>query len=216
MQHTQRQLAELERKAPGLESPDQFRKELQDVAEMLNAFARLYDYLDQLNELRANLSAEPDAEEWQNTILDFRRQLRQLKPTDEPAVYQQLEQKLAEAVKTLEEHAPQRSLTKGKGLPGISELRTLLDPSPGTLQRELLNNPSQAETRLQWFFYGSYVIAVLLLAWAGFEKLYVARPDFGMTPSSDYFSLLLWGFGAEATRASIIELIQGRSASDSK
>ncbi|MCP4398329.1 MAG: hypothetical protein GY801_13655 [bacterium] len=49
MQHTQRQLDELERKAPGLESPDLFRKELQDVAEMLNFFARLYGYLEQLN-----------------------------------------------------------------------------------------------------------------------------------------------------------------------
>lgn len=216
VQHARRQLDELGRKAPGLESPEQFRKELQNVTDLLNSFARLYDYLDQLNGLRGNLSGEPDAEEWQDKILDFRRQLRQLKPTDDPAVFQQLEDELVEAVKTLEERAPQRSMTKGKGLPGISEIRALLEPSPGTLQHGLLNQPSKAETRLQWFFYGTYVIAVLLLAWAGFEKLYVARSDFGVTPSSDYFPLLLWGFGAEATRASIIELIQGRDVSEVK
>lgn len=214
IQDAQRRLEDLERKAANFESPDNLREQLQNVADQINRFAELYAYLEQLNELRGGLSDETQEKTWQDKILDFRNQLRKLKPTDDPSIYQQLEEGLAEAVKTLQESIPEASGVKGKGIPGVREIRALLDPSPGTLPRGLLDQPSKAETRLQWFFYGTYAIAVLLLAWAGFEKLYVARPDFGLSPSSDYFSLLLWGFGVEATRASIIELIQGRGASE--
>jgi len=209
----QRQLEDLERKAAGFESPDTLREQLQSVAGQINDVARLYAHLDQLEELLERLAGESDEEEWQGKFFAFRQDLRQLKPGDDPS---QLKTDLTEAIKTLEKRTPQRSLAKGKGIPGMNEVLALLEPLPGTLQAGLITEPSKAETRLQWFTYGTYAIAILLLAWAGFEKLYVARPDFGITPSSDYFSLLLWGFGSEATRASIIELIQGRGASDSK
>lgn len=216
VQHTQRQLEDLEWKATGFESPDNLREQLQDVTGQINRFAELYAYLEQLKELRSKLSDEANEKTWQANILDFRNQLRKLKPTDELSLYQQLEESLSEAVKALRERIPEESGMKAKGIPGVSEIRALLEPLPGILRSDLITDPSKAVTRLQWFTYGSYAIAILLLVWAGFEKLYVARPDFGVSPSSDYFSLLVWGFGAEATRAAIIGLIQGQGASESK
>jgi len=50
---------------------------------------------------------------------------------------------------------------------------------------------------------------VLLLAGAGFGELYVTRATFGSNAWGDYFSLLAWGFGAEATRAAITDLVRG-------
>ncbi|MEL6458578.1 MAG: hypothetical protein AAFQ91_10065 [Cyanobacteria bacterium J06621_15] len=49
----------------------------------------------------------------------------------------------------------------------------------------------------------SYAIAVALLAGAGFRQLYANQPIFGANDWSDYFSLLAWGFVAEATRDAI-------------
>jgi hypothetical protein len=56
---------------------------------------------------------------------------------------------------------------------------------------------------------GSYVIAVVFLAGAGFRQLYVDQPTFGANPWKDYFALLAWGFGAEATRDAVTKVVQG-------
>jgi hypothetical protein len=43
---------------------------------------------------------------------------------------------------------------------------------------------------------------------SGFNQLYVENPTFGANPWKDYFALLAWGFGAEASRESIIKITQ--------
>jgi hypothetical protein len=61
---------------------------------------------------------------------------------------------------------------------------------------------------LEVFTWVSYAVAVALLAGAGFGELYFLKPTFGANAWGDYFSLLAWGFGAEATRASVADLIK--------
>jgi len=53
-----------------------------------------------------------------------------------------------------------------------------------------------------------YAIAVILLAGAGFGQLYVAQPTFGGNRWTDYFALLAWGFGAEATRDAVTKVVR--------
>ena len=54
----------------------------------------------------------------------------------------------------------------------------------------------------------SYGIAVVFLVGVGFNQLYNDKPTFGADPWKDYFALLAWGFGAEATRDAVTKVIQ--------
>ena len=63
--------------------------------------------------------------------------------------------------------------------------------------------------RLRWFTGVSYAIALLFLVGGGFSQLYVDNPTFGANPVKDYFALLAWGFGAEASRDAVTKMIQG-------
>ena len=63
--------------------------------------------------------------------------------------------------------------------------------------------------RLAVFAWGSVLLALLLLALVGFNELYANNPTFGAVWLTDYLALLAWGFGAEATRASVTSLVQG-------
>ncbi len=67
----------------------------------------------------------------------------------------------------------------------------------------------KSRRRLRQFTWLTYLIAVVLLAGAGFTELYVNVPTFGAKGWSDYFALLAWGFGAEATRAAVTDLVKG-------
>ncbi len=54
----------------------------------------------------------------------------------------------------------------------------------------------------------SYLIAIFLLGGAGFTQLYAVNNTFGVNGLTDYFALLAWGFGAEATRESVTKVLQ--------
>jgi hypothetical protein len=69
-------------------------------------------------------------------------------------------------------------------------------------------SPQQAAQNIYWFNWLSYAIAVGLLAGAGFGQLYVSQPMFGANGWSDYFTLLAWGFGAEATRDAVTKVVR--------
>jgi hypothetical protein len=62
---------------------------------------------------------------------------------------------------------------------------------------------------LRIFALVSYVVAIGLLAGAGFAELYVAQPTFGANPWQDYLALLIWGFGVEASRSAVVDMIRG-------
>ena len=44
---------------------------------------------------------------------------------------------------------------------------------------------------------------------AGFTEMYLKQATFGEKPFGDYFSLLAWGFGAEASREAIAKAVEG-------
>ncbi len=64
-----------------------------------------------------------------------------------------------------------------------------------------------AQIRQRMFTWFTFLVAVVLLAGTGFGELYYGNPTFGSW--EDYFALLAWGFGSEASRASITDMVKG-------
>lgn len=95
------------------------------------------------------------------------------------------------------------ALDAGAAVPGM-------EPVP-VVQSMLLSQhaPQQAAQRLQIFLYGSYGVLLVLLAGTGLNEVYGRNFTFGAQPFTDYLTLLLWGFGAEATRDSIVSTLRG-------
>lgn len=69
----------------------------------------------------------------------------------------------------------------------------------------LIPNPQQ---RLQVFSFAGYLTTIAFLAGTGFNQLYLQRPTFGADGLRDYFALLAWGFGAEATRSAVTNALR--------
>lgn len=66
-------------------------------------------------------------------------------------------------------------------------------------------NPNR---RLQVFSFAGYLTTIAFLAGTGFNQLYLQRPTFGADGLRDYFALLAWGFGAEATRSAVTNALR--------
>jgi hypothetical protein len=67
----------------------------------------------------------------------------------------------------------------------------------------------RSRMRLTLFRYSTYALALGLLVWMGFTELYAASATFGADGTKDYLVLFLWGFGAEATRSAVTEVVKG-------
>lgn len=61
-----------------------------------------------------------------------------------------------------------------------------------------------APLRLSLWTIAFYVIGMFMLLYVGLNELYLKDDDFGNF--ADYFSLVLWGFGSQATTAEIMKL----------
>ena len=94
-----------------------------------------------------------------------------------------------------------------KGLVGLIRPQ-LMAGLPQVRVHSLEDEALSARRRMRWFTWVTYGVAVVVLTLAGFVELYSARPDFGAKGVSDYFTLLAWGFGAEAARSAVADMIQ--------
>jgi hypothetical protein len=161
---------------------------------------------------------EDAAREWQPTVAALQARLAELAP-DDPATYLAVEGEVAAALEQVRALAPSlygdEAITRGAGdfafgLPkGLPQMESWLSGPPAIYVQSLPEKVAGARNRLRWFTLLTYAFAVIFLALAGFVELYGNRLDFGANGITDYFTLLVWGFGAEATRASIAEMVQG-------
>jgi hypothetical protein len=211
IQTLRRDLEDALRETPDMEGPHKLRERLDEVAQQINRYVRLQGQLDELNELRTRLPAD-QTEQWRLKAQSFQRRVHDLDPKDEQA-YDKLQKELEKAIGELAQQASQRrgvvktsleSTTRGLG----AKVLELLAPPPSA--REITTEATtDAGRRLRLFTWASYAIAVAMLAGAGFGELYVANATFGANAWGDYFALLAWGFGAEATRAAVTEMVHG-------
>jgi len=200
------------RDAPDLEGPNKLRERLETLAQQLNRYDRLKSRLSEANRVRAKLSPD-QGEAWRQKAIAWQCRFDALEPDDESG-YQTLLDELEAAI--AEMSALVQPVPVGVGMPiaGVGDVAMpmghglmTLPPSVRPWSQE--GDVDAARRRLQWFRWGSYAIAVALLAGAGFGEMYVARATFGASPWGDYFGLLAWGFGAEASRAAVTEVIHG-------
>lgn len=198
---------------PGVTGPQEFQQRLDRVAQAANRYLRLRDRADEIYRLGQTEAARLKA-------ADFQRRLGDLTWTADTDL-RALEQELEAAVTETRQAAPQPQAAEtfrdagatafslgGAKTPGaVSSAIGWLLGAPAVSAQTPAQQAQQAQQRLNWFTLISYAVAVLLLAGAGFGELYVARAEFGASPWGDYFALLAWGFGAEAARASVTEML---------
>jgi hypothetical protein len=209
VQTVRRHLEDAVREAPDLDSPRQLRDRLEELAQQLNRYIQLQTKMKQLSNLLTQLPAD-QAVLWQPKVQSLERQMDSLQASDltkETNLQTEVEGALAEITQLVLQQ--EGTGATAKGLPKLGLTMPLLAPAPSVSSLTWEERASGASQRLKAFTSGSYVIAVVFLAGAGFNQLYVDQPTFGANPWKDYFALLAWGFGAEATRDAVTKVVQG-------
>jgi hypothetical protein len=214
VQAVRSQLENANRQAADKETTQKFREELDNLRQQIAWYNQSQAKLEQFNNLRNELTKlVPEKDEsLSRQSKSFQNELDRLSPNDREAI-EEWENKVDNAIDELDrEIITQQSSTGTRGnqittrnanyttpltLPNLVPEVTPVQPSP-----------QQAAQNIYWFNWLSYAIAVGLLAGAGFGQLYVSQPMFGANGWSDYFTLLAWGFGAEATRDAVTKVVR--------
>jgi hypothetical protein len=215
-QTVQQDLEDALRDLPELEGPDQLRDRLQELGADINRHIRLESKMHQLGELIAQ-APEGQAVLWQGRMQGMQQEMVALQPPDlkqEQNLLTQVDAAIAEVTQLVYSQPGQQGVKQVGLVPPATPL--LVAPAPTVRALIPDGQISNAGKRLRWFTQASYAIALLFLAGAGFNELYVDRPTFGANPWRDYFSLLAWGFGAEATRDAVTRVMQGWGVPGSK
>ncbi|MCF3588298.1 hypothetical protein L2E68_02165 [Planktothrix agardhii 1029] len=189
--------------APELETPEQFRERLEKIYQQMNQLV----LENQKQDLKALIAEIPLDK--RNSILPQFQQLEAKIAAESPANFTQFKCLTAELndlkvqVEQFDDQPSSRSAIS-KNLLGSGGISS----PPQT--RSTISTPetTKAGVRLKLFTGTSYAIAVIFLAGAGFSQLYIDNPTFGANPWKDYFALMAWGFGAEATRDAITKVVQ--------
>ncbi|MBV6627681.1 MAG: hypothetical protein KI793_32950 [Rivularia sp. (in: Bacteria)] len=212
VQTLNRYLEDAIRDAPDLESPNKLRDRLEDLASQINSYYQLKDKIKHLKKLQDYLPNDQTIT-WQSRIQYIEERVRKLQPSD-LTKDTNLQADTDAAIDEITKLVSQDSDTgvTAKGLP--QQGSTLIPPAPSVSVSQIEKKLEQksifgAKKRLQAFKLISYGIAVVFLAGVGFNQLYNDQPTFGADPWKDYFALLAWGFGAEATRDAVTKVIQG-------
>ncbi|CDM93356.1 hypothetical protein [Limnospira fusiformis] len=192
--------------APELEGPPQLREKLEAIAKQINSYAPLKKDIEELQK-RLPVETDDDQKPLAAIIRQLDRQVDRLTPMElqkDETVGRQLEQLKVQ----VDEQSLAESDLVSKGLGFMSGLSLVALPPATHYNASWSEQAVSANLRIRAFVWTSYVLAVVLLAGAGFTELYVANSTFGANPSRDYFTLMAWGFGAEATRDAIAKVVQ--------
>jgi hypothetical protein len=214
------QLDSINKGRPSQDSPGQVRKALQEVQIQLNNYLLAKTQLDEFSELTNQVPYEAGDEEkyWKNEALTLQRLLYNLSPTDIESYHKWQDDIRSQTEQLVEDIRNLKSRPSNTFLGNISRTinnpthPNLLEPVPDIFPDQIDTNTNKRErlsrNRLFVFNSLSYAIAIFLLGNAGFTQLYLANGTFGAKGVIDYFSLLAWGFGAEATRETVARVLQ--------
>ena len=206
-----RDVATALRDAPDLANPDQLRTRLESQGERINRYEKLSTLLEGMYELLKDVDPD-EAEVWENKAGQWQSRLDALSP-DDVATYDALLNEVAVAIEEIKQLPVSGAPMGGPAQPrGMGLPRPMRAPLGLPLPVRPLSDEGElqaARRNLRLFTWVSYGLAWLLLAGAGFGELYVSRATFGANAWADYFALLAWGFGAEASRQAITEVIRG-------
>ncbi|MFZ5909171.1 MAG: hypothetical protein ACOYYU_04065 [Chloroflexota bacterium] len=195
------------KQAPTKDKTDLVRDELEKVNKQAKGYDDISNAIDKFYKMVNKLQKDSEKAEWRKIAEKLEESLNEADPNQPlTEIKNQVENKMAELEKLL----PSVDEQSGRGLnltgrKAIIENREIDAIGINVVQ----NETSQSDIRQKIFLGASFVIGVVLLAGAGFGELYVTPDTFGSNPWGDYFSLLAWGFGAEATRNAIAGLVEG-------
>ena len=195
------------RELPDLEGPHQLRDRLDVLAQQINRFFQLQGKIKQLNGLTDQLLPKQKVL-WQPKVKSWEQQIESLQPADSAEssrLQTEVDGAIAELTQLIVEQSPTAAVSKG------AATVPFMAPAPAARSLTWEEQGVKAGKQLRLFTWTSYAIALLFLTGTGFNQVYVDNPTFGANPWKDYFTLLAWGFGAEATRDSITKMLQGWS-----
>ena len=208
-------LENIKRQTADKENPEQLRKELNDLRQQLVRYLGGEAKLERFDNLRNELTGSAQQEQALRDISQYLQQeLNNLSPTELEA-FQRWEQEIDNELKQLDQAIKQQQISNNEAQSnlsitsrGVSSTYPARLPNPVPDVQPLQLNPVGSARNLFLFQLLSYTIAIFLLAGAGFRQLYVTQPTFGANLWTDYFALLAWGFGAEATRDAVTKTIR--------
>lgn len=205
-------LSDLIANAPSEPAPQAMREATQRLTARLADYQRLDAKLQTLESLRSLLRPELETS---FTLLcgDLRARLEDLRPeaADAAALGSDIDQALKEFTDKLKQSAGEDGgQSKGVRTAALeSRPAPSVEPIPDShLEWHVPGKAAEARSRLRFFVLGSYAIALGLLAGSGFNEIYAKNLTFGADLWVDYLALVLWGFGAEATRDSIASTLR--------
>lgn len=205
-------LTDLIANAPSEPAPQAMREATQRLTARLADYQRLDAKLQTLESLRPLLVPELETA---FTLLcgDLRTRLEDLRP--EAADTAALNSDIDQALKEFTDKLKQSTAGGGGQSKGVRTVALESHPAPDVepipdshLKWHAPGQAAEARSRLRWFVLGSYAIALGLLAGSGFNEIYAKNLTFGADLWVDYLALVLWGFGAEATRDSIASTLR--------
>ena len=222
MRDVRRGLEDAVAAAPTQEDPASLKTSLEKLVRYAAENKQADDALVQMKQLIGLLPARLDKQKevrdaFQEKLAGYLKVLDSLRPVSDPDYATKFEQLMTgvgadinEIKGALETTSTARKAGDQEGEDvssyGVNPLAAMAVPPVG----QPIGKPEadKAMRNLRWFWIGSYAVALTLLALAGFNELYVTKLTFGATPWADYAALLAWGFGAEATRAAVTEVVR--------
>ncbi len=194
--------------APELDNIEQLRINLCEIASKIKIYNQLQNQWEQIENLWYELSqVYPEgAKQWKSKLENRQEHFCNL------TLDEDLDNLLAELKNIALEI--NEAIPRGRGSSIKESLATvpdklILEDAPTGIAFDLKQSFSQANLNLKIFAWLSYIVALILLVGAGFNEIYLKQETFGERPFADYFSLLAWGFGAEASRDAIAKTVEG-------
>ncbi|MEM7532986.1 MAG: hypothetical protein AAF639_12475 [Chloroflexota bacterium] len=222
-------LSDMAQRAPEYVNAAALRDSLDMVANRVNQYYEISDDWEDLNVHIKGLSFQ-NSRDWQFKSNQWADEIDNLSPTKDSEFetkFTALQSDIKGAIAqietlNLEQGTPEIHTGPGPGPSAIpqggtrglvSSIREFFDAPPNIQSFEEGVSSNMAQWRLRIFTGASYVVSILLLAGAGFNELYVDNAIFGQNIWGDYFGLIGWGFGSEATRVAVTDMIQNWSVS---
>ena len=217
LQNIRWELQKTRRNLATMDSPDNFSQSLKQVRQQLNRYLSAKTQYEKFSELRLQLPDEVDDKTlryWDLEDMEFEQKLYNLSNQDE--AFTQWQEKVKHKSQELIEVIAQQSKPDSTNKQAENIARSIKNPIPDTQINPIPDIQAfdkkkidkSARQRLYIFNIVSYGIAIFVLGGAGFTQLYAANKTFGSDGLTEYFALLVWGFGAEATRETVTKVLQ--------
>ncbi len=189
-------------KIASYETPEKFGQELEPIDKAMKRYFEAKAQLDLLSHLRSSLG-----DEWKSKVGELRRRLEALSPKDDSAY-----QAWWETGRSLETEMRQAGSTAGRdGARAIA----LPKPPQGAASQGGGEAVDLGDGGAGWRLRLDEVVKRLafvgFMCGLGFSQVYGGNATFGANPGADYYGLLAWGFGAEATRDGLAKALQRKS-----